>query len=163
MKKITSTLLLSLGITGGILTSCDIDRFPNNYMATEQVAENQEILFDNMLNGMYAQLKTWSDPMHRLGEYAGDNMMIRGASTDAFYEFITYSRTPDNYRLQNFWDYGYKAIAQASNIIKMAGQTDDSAIRSKLGECYYVPGLRTPLLPGTRQEPGSTYRQWNTG
>ncbi len=40
MKKITSTLLLSLGITGGILTSCDIDRFPNNYMATEQVAEN---------------------------------------------------------------------------------------------------------------------------
>lgn len=141
MKKITSTLLLSLGITGGILTSCDIDRFPNNYMATEQVAENQEILFDNMLNGMYAQLKTWSDPMHRLGEYAGDNMMIRGASTDAFYEFITYSRTPDNYRLQNFWDYGYKAIAQASNIIKMAGQTDDSAIRSKLGECYYVRGM----------------------
>lgn len=81
-------------------------------MATDQVADNQEVLFDNMLNGMYAQLKTWSDPMHRLGEYAGDNMMIRGASTDAFYEFITYSRTPDNYRLQNFWDYGYKAIAQ---------------------------------------------------
>lgn len=141
MKKITSTLLLSLGITGGILTSCDIDRFPNNYMATDQVAENQEVLFDNMLNGMYAQLKTWSDPMHRLGEYAGDNMMIRGASTDAFYEFITYSRTPDNYRLQSFWDYGYKAIAQASNIIDMAKDTDDPEIKSKLGECYYVRGM----------------------
>ena len=94
-----------------------------------------------MLNGMYAQLKTWSDPMHRLGEYAGDNMMIRGASTDAFYEFITYSRTPDNYRLQNFWDYGYKAIAQASNIINMAKETDDPEIKSKLGECYYVRGM----------------------
>lgn len=94
-----------------------------------------------MLNGMYAQLKTWSDPMHRLGEYAGDNMMIRGASTDAFYEFITYSRTPDNYRLQNFWDYGYKAIAQASNIINMAKDTDDPEIKSKLGECYYVRGM----------------------
>ena len=91
MKNITSTILLSLSITGGVFTSCDIDRFPNNYMATDQVADNQEVLFDNMLNGMYAQLKTWSDPMHRLGEYAGDNMMIRGASTDAFYEFITYS------------------------------------------------------------------------
>lgn len=79
-------------------------------MSTDQVADNQEVLFDNMLNGMYAQLKTWSDPMHRLGEYAGDNMMIRGASTDAFYEFITYSRTPDNYRLQSFWDYGYKLL-----------------------------------------------------
>lgn len=110
-------------------------------MATDQVADNQEVLFDNMLNGMYAQLKTWSDPMHRLGEYAGDNMMIRGASTDAFYEFITYSRTPDNYRLQNFWDYGYKAIAQASNIINMAKDTDDPEIKSKLGECYYVRGM----------------------
>ena len=110
-------------------------------MATDQVADNQEVLFDNMLNGMYAQLKTWSDPMHRLGEYAGDNMMIRGASTDAFYEFITYSRTPDNYRLQNFWDYGNKAIAQASNIINMAKDTDDPEIKSKLGECYYVRGM----------------------
>lgn len=141
MKKITSTILLSLSITGGVFTSCGIDRFPNNYMATDQVADNQEVLFDNMLNGMYAQLKTWSDPMHRLGEYAGDNMMIRGASTDAFYEFITYSRTPDNYRLQNFWDYGYKAIAQASNIINMAKETDDPEIKSKLGECYYVRGM----------------------
>lgn len=141
MKKITSTILLSLSITGRVFTSCDIDRFPNNYMATDQVADNQEVLFDNMLNGMYAQLKTWSDPMHRLGEYAGDNMMIRGASTDAFYEFITYSRTPDNYRLQNFWDYGYKAIAQASNIINMAKETDDPEIKSKLGECYYVRGM----------------------
>lgn len=110
-------------------------------MSTDQVADNQEVLFDNMLNGMYAQLKTWSDPMHRLGEYAGDNMMIRGASTDAFYEFITYSRTPDNYRLQSFWDYGYKAIAQASNIIDMAKDTDDPEIKSKLGECYYVRGM----------------------
>lgn len=141
MKNITSTILLSLSITGGVFTSCDIDRFPNNYMATDQVADNQEVLFDNMLNGMYAQLKTWSDPMHRLGEYAGDNMMIRGTSTDAFYEFITYSRTPDNYRLQSFWDYGYKAIAQASNIIDMAKDTDDPEIKSKLGECYYVRGM----------------------
>lgn len=110
-------------------------------MESDQVSDNQEVLFDNMLNGMYAQLKTWSDPMHRLGEYAGDNMMIRGSSTDAFYEFITYSRTPDNYRLQNFWDYGYKAIAQASNIINMAKETDDAEFNSKLGECYYVRGM----------------------
>ena len=94
-----------------------------------------------MLDGAYAQLKTWSDPMHRLGEYAGDNMMIRGASTDAFYEFITFSRTPDNYRLQNFWDYGYKAIAQASNIITLIGDTDDAEIRSQIGECYYIRGM----------------------
>ncbi|MCS3268633.1 hypothetical protein NXX78_24380 [Bacteroides fragilis] len=42
------------------------------------------------------------------------------SSTDAFFfAFISYSRDADNYRLQSFWDSGYKAIAQASNIIKM--------------------------------------------
>ena len=52
MKKITSTILLSLAITGGALTSCDIDRFPNSYMESDQVSDNQEVLFDNMLNGV---------------------------------------------------------------------------------------------------------------
>lgn len=79
--------------------------------------------------------------MHRLGEYAGDNIMIRGSSTDAFYEFISYSRTPNNYRLQNFWDYGYKAIAQASNIIKMIPESSDAEVNNKLGECYFVRGM----------------------
>ena len=94
-----------------------------------------------MVRGAYAQLKDWSDPMHRLGEYAGDNMMIRGSSTDAFYEFITYSRTPNNYRLQNFWDYGYKAVAQASNTINMVAEGQSEEIDSKLGECYYIRGM----------------------
>jgi hypothetical protein len=93
------------------------------------------------LNGTYAQLKAWSDPMHRAGEYAGDNMMIRGSSTDAFYEFISFARTPNNYRLTQFWDSGYKAIAQASNIIKLIEEGKNSTIDSKLGECYYLRGM----------------------
>ena len=68
-------------------------------------------------------------------------MMIRGSSTDAFYEFITYSRTPNNYRLQNFWDYGYKAVAQASNTINMVAEGQSEEIDSKLGECYYIRGM----------------------
>ena len=79
--------------------------------------------------------------MHRCGEYAGDNIMIRGSSTDAFYEFISFSRTPVNYRLQNFWDYGYKAVAQASNIIKMMEEGQSTEIDNQIGECYYIRGL----------------------
>ena len=93
------------------------------------------------MNGVYAQLKAWSDPMHRCGEYAGDNIMIRGASTDPFFEFITFSRTPNNDRLQSFWDNSYKAIAQASNIIEMLGASTDREIKEKIGECYFVRGL----------------------
>lgn len=135
-KKILTVLLVAAS-----LSACDIDRFPTYQMSSDQVTQDPVSQLEILMNGMYAQLKTWSDPMHRCGEYAGDNMMIRGSSSDAFYEFITYSRTPVNYRLQSFWDYGYKAIAQASNIIKMIDEGISPEVDNQLGECYYVRGM----------------------
>ena len=84
MKKIISVLLGTALCCGTAVTSCDIERLPNASMATEQITSDPQAVLDGLLRGAYAQLKTWSDPMHRLGEYAGDNMMIRGSSTDAF-------------------------------------------------------------------------------
>lgn len=112
MKKIIIILLAVIAIS-----SCKIDREPFGSLQSEKINNNPEESIDALLNGTYAQLKAWSDPMHRLGEYAGDNIMIRGSSTDPFYEFISFARTPNNARLSTFWDSGYKAIAQASNII----------------------------------------------
>lgn len=103
MKKLIIIILAVVSFT-----ACDIDRLPNSSIIAEDVMGDPDTSLESLLNGCYAQLKHWSDPMHRCGEYAGDNMMIRGSSTDAFYEFISFSRTPQNYRLQNFWDYSYK-------------------------------------------------------
>ena len=136
MKKI-----LTIAFAAAVLTACDIERLPYGSMSAEQITSDPSASLDALMNGVYAQLKTWSDPMHRCGEYAGDNMMIRGSSTDAFFEFISYSRTPNNYRLQNFWDYGYKGIAQASNIISMIEEGQSAEIDNQLGECYYVRGM----------------------
>lgn len=136
MKKI-----LTIAFAAAALTACDIERLPYGSMSAEQIKSDPSASLDALMNGVYAQLKTWSDPMHRCGEYAGDNMMIRGSSTDAFFEFISYSRTPNNYRLQNFWDYGYKGIAQASNIINMIEEGQSAEIDNQLGECYYVRGM----------------------
>lgn len=136
MKKIFFALFISAS-----LASCDVDRFPYGSMDSETISSKPEESFDALLNGAYAQMKAWSDPMHRLGEYAGDNIVIRGASTDAFYEFISFSRTPNNYRLTNFWDSSYIGIAQASNIIKMVEEGKSEVVDSKLGECYYLRGM----------------------
>lgn len=141
MKKITSNTLIAAALSGLMMTACDIDRFPTGSMDASQIGNNPEAMIGNLVDGVYAQLKTWSDPMHRLGEYAGDNMMIRGTSTDAFYEFISYSRTPDNYRLQHFWDFGYKAVAQASNVINILENINDPKFANNEGECYYVRGM----------------------
>ena len=132
MKKILFVLLAATTIT-----ACNIDRLPHNLMDSDVIANNP----DAMINGAYAQLKTWSDPMHRAGEYAGDNMMIRGASTDAFYEFISYARTPNNGRLSSFWDAGYKAIAQSSNVMKIIKEGESAEKDNQLGECYYIRGM----------------------
>lgn len=136
MKKILFILLATASFT-----ACKVDRTPYGSLESESITKDPEQSLDALLNGTYAQLKVWSDPMHRAGEYAGDNMMIRGSSTDSFYEFISYARTPNNSRLTQFWDSGYKAIAQASNIIKLIEEGRSEDIDSKLGECYYLRGM----------------------
>ncbi|NQX38735.1 SusD family protein [Pedobacter steynii] len=136
MKKILAIIFATIA-----LSSCKVDRTPFGSMESEKIDKSPEEAIDGLLNGVYGQLKAWSDPMHRLGEYAGDNMMIRGSSTDAFYEFVSFARTPNNSRLTTFWDSGYKAVAQASNIINMIPQGKSAAMDSKLGECYFVRGL----------------------
>lgn len=135
MKYIASLLLVATAFT-----ACSIDREPYSHISSDKIKANPEVYLESLSNGIYAQLKTWSDPMHRCGEYAGDNMMIRGSSTDSFYEFISFSRTPRNGRLQSFWDASYKAIAQASNTIKLIPE-GSADINQHLGECYFVRGL----------------------
>jgi len=136
MKKIIVTLLAACS-----LTACDIERLPHGSLAAEEIVGDPLTYMNELLNGSYAQLKTWSDPMHRCGEYAGDNMMKDKHSTDAFFDFISYNRSAQNYRLNSFWNSGYKAIAQTSNVIKMLAEGQDAVIDYKLGECYFIRGL----------------------
>src|SRR5690606_3325746 len=51
------------------------------------------------------------------------------------------ARTPNNYRLTQFWNSGYKAIAQASNIINMIEEGQSAEIDNNIGESYYVRGM----------------------
>ncbi|MBF6597779.1 MAG: RagB/SusD family nutrient uptake outer membrane protein [Fermentimonas sp.] len=138
MKKITIYSILAAVL---FLTACDIDRLPYGSMPDESIKKDPGASLNTLLTGTYSQLKGWSDVMHRCGEYAGDNIMIRGTSTDAFYEFISYSRTPNNYRLQTLWDNSYKVIAQSSNIIKMIEEGKSSDIDSQIGEAYFLRGM----------------------
>lgn len=138
MKKLVICILL---ITGIGFSACDLERLPYGSMPDERIKQDPDGSLSTLLNGAYAQMKGWSDVMHRCGEYAGDNIMIRGSSTDAFYEFISYSRTPNNGRLQSFWDNSYKAIAQASNIISMIEEGQSPEVDNQIGEAYFLRGL----------------------
>ena len=56
-----------------LLVACNIDREPKGSMSSQRILEHPEEAIDGMTHGMYAQLKTWSDAMHRCGEYAGSS------------------------------------------------------------------------------------------
>lgn len=140
MKTKYIFLAAATALTLGV-TSCDVERLPYSSMSSEQIKAEAEKNLDVLMNGTYAQLANWSDPMHRCGEYAGDNVSIRKFSTDAFFEFISFSRSPINGRLDQFWNSGWKGIAQASNIIKLFEEGQSAKIDQAIGECYYVRGM----------------------
>lgn len=62
MKKII-TLLCAVAT----LTACDMNRLPYGSMSAEQITQDPTSSLESLVNGCYAQLKSWSDPMHRLG------------------------------------------------------------------------------------------------
>lgn len=136
MKKLFTILLAAAS-----LTACDIDRLPYGSMSSEQITSDPNGSLESLMVGMYAQLKDMSDHIYRCGEYGGDNLLIRGTTSDAFVQFITYGHISTNYRLQAVWDYSYKAIAQASNIINMVEEGQSEEVDSRLGECYFVRGF----------------------
>lgn len=136
MKKI---FILFLAVS--FLSSCELDRDPFSSYTEDKILADKEASIDVLLNGCYAQLKGWSDVMHRIGEYPGDNMMIRGTSTDSFYSFISYQHIPNNGRLSVFWNNSYKIISQSSDLIKIIPEGENSQIDQKLGEAYYLRGM----------------------
>ncbi|KFF10174.1 RagB/SusD family nutrient uptake outer membrane protein [Flavobacterium hydatis] len=158
MKKI-----FILFITLSFLSSCDLEREPYNAYTKDKILQDKEAAVDVLLNGCYAQLRDWSDQMHRVGEYSGDNIMIRGTSTDAFYSFISYQHIPDNGRLATFWNNSYKVISQSSDLMKMISEGESPIIDQKLGEAYYLRGMLYFYLVKTFGRPYAQSPETNLG
>ncbi|MDQ6469285.1 RagB/SusD family nutrient uptake outer membrane protein [Flavobacterium sp. LHD-80] len=158
MKKI---FILCMAIS--FLSSCELDREPFDSYTQDKIQEDKEASIEVLLNGCYAQLKGWADVMHRVGEYPGDNIMIRGTSTDSFYSFISYQHIPDNGRLSVFWNNSYKIISQSSDLIKIIKEGESAAVDQQLGEAYYLRGMIYFYLCRTYGRPYSQSPETNLG
>ena len=64
MKKI-----LTIALAAATFTACNIEKVPYDKITAEQITSDASTSIDALLNGVYAQLKTWSDPMHRCGRH----------------------------------------------------------------------------------------------
>jgi hypothetical protein len=147
----------------GLLASCELEREPFNAYTEDKIQADKEAAVEVLLNGCYAQLKGWSDVMHRVGEYPGDNIMIRGGSSDSFYSFISYQHIPDNDRLSVFWNNSYKIISQSSDLMKMIAEGQNPALDQQLGEAYYLRGMIYFYLSRTYGRPYAQSPNSNLG
>ena len=144
MKKFI--YLSILAIVMGVFTSCELDRSPFTQISAEELFEDPGAAQSATL-GNYVFLKGdlgydgWSDDLHRMSEYSGDNVMISGGTTDALFFFYNYQRIPNNSRANRFWSNSYKAIVGASRVIESLEEGSSVEEDQVLGENYYIRAL----------------------
>ncbi|MCC8096733.1 MAG: RagB/SusD family nutrient uptake outer membrane protein [Tannerellaceae bacterium] len=154
MKKIFLFIMIVCAFT-----ACDLERFPYDKYTQEQVEDDLEIL----LTGCYSCLKSWSNNMHFVGEFGGDNVMKQATSTDPWFEFISYDHTPTNARMTSFWTDSYKVISQASDIIRLANEGNYGEVDQLVGEAYCLRGMMYLYLCRTFGRPYYQSPQTNLG
>ena len=143
MKRLVYVSLLALT---SFLTSCDLDREPFTQISAEELFEDPGAAQSATL-GNYVFLKGdkgydgWSDDLHRMSEYSGDNVMISGGTTDNLFFFYNYQRNPNNSRDNRFWSNSYKAVVGANRVIE--GLEEGASVEEDqvIGENYYIRAL----------------------
>ncbi|TRZ41861.1 RagB/SusD family nutrient uptake outer membrane protein [Robertkochia solimangrovi] len=141
MKNIITSLLAAL-----VLVSCDIDRFPYDSIASEELFGGEGGLESATL-GNYSMLKGDADgngfapQMHRFGEYAGDNVALSGTTTDPLFYIYNYHNITTSGKANNLWTAGYQTIVGCNKIIGLAEEGVTSEMDQLIGENYYLRGL----------------------
>lgn len=129
--------------------SCELERFPYDSIASEELLESEGGLESATL-GVYAILKgngeSWLDQgfamhLHRLAEYAGDNVCMSGTTTDPAFYFYNYQNITTSGRVNNFWVSGYQAIVAANKVIELAAEGESPERDQLIGENYYLRAL----------------------
>jgi len=160
MKKIVFFVIMSAVI---LFTGCDLERLPYSGYTEETIKRDPEGAFDMLLTGIYGQMKDWGNQFHRVGEYSGDNITIRGTSTDNFFDFISFSHRANNGRLNTCWTNSYRVISQSSDVIKIFATPPSTEVAHQIGEAYYMRGMAYFYLALTYGRPYYQSPETNLG
>jgi hypothetical protein len=136
MKKI----IISAFIAVAMLSGCDLERFPYDSFATEEVQSDPEGKLDVLLDGCYSQLRAIEERTTRFGEYRADLVRKDKPTTAAYRIHFLFTRVEDNTECNDYWNGCYKVIAQTSEIMKLVNEGKSQDMDQKLGEAYFLRG-----------------------
>lgn len=145
MKKILIICLTCLAVT-----ACDLDQLPSDGIVTESLSSNYEGLL-SATDGNYSMMKDmvsyygteytanyWIRHYHQLSEYASDNVMLSGSTTDPLYYAFTREHFAAMSNTSYLWFCSYRVINGANQIIAVLDDPQDEDSRQLLGENYFL-------------------------
>lgn len=142
MKKI----YLLIPCLAFLFNSCDLERNPYDQIAVNDLLSDPGSI-QTATVGNYALLKGndgydgWVDDLHRISEYAGDNVGLSGGTTDALFYLYNYQAIPTNYRVARFWSNSYKIAVGTNKMIELIPEGASEEEDQLLGENYYLRAL----------------------
>lgn len=142
MKKI----YLLIPCLAFLFHSCDLERNPYDQIAVNDLLSDPGSI-QTATVGNYALLKGndgydgWVDDLHRISEYAGDNVGLSGGTTDALFYLYNYQAIPTNYRVARFWSNSYKIAVGTNKMIELIPEGASEEEDQLLGENYYLRAL----------------------
>lgn len=143
MKKLLIILPVVVLLT---VSSCDLDRDPYNQISVDELFSDPGSIETATL-GNYALLKGdigfdgWVDDLHRISEYAGDNVALSGGTTDNLFFLYNYQAITTNARVDRFWRNSYKIIVGCNLMIEKIQEGESPDTDQLLGENYYLRAL----------------------
>ncbi|WP_074408444.1 MULTISPECIES: RagB/SusD family nutrient uptake outer membrane protein [Aquimarina] len=142
MKK----LIILLPVIAFILHSCELEKNPYEQISVDELFSDPESI-ETATIGNYALLKGdkgfdgWVDDLHRISEYAGDNVSLSGGTTDHLFFLYNYQSIKTNSRVERFWRNSYKIVVGCNVIIEKIIEGESPETDQLLGENYYLRAL----------------------
>lgn len=139
MKNLKLVILVSLVF----ISSCDIDRLPYDSMETQELLgaegglEAATLGNYSFINGGYGQAAI----LHRIGEFAGDNVSLSSSTTSGYFNLYTYNNITTNSYTNNFWNASYKPIVGINKVLELTEEGVTEETDQLIGENYYLRGL----------------------
>lgn len=138
--------IIGVCIASTTLAACEVDRFPYNSEATDQINPEDVDYVKNSVNGIYAWMKgsgseSWINNAHRITEYNSDNVALSGTTTDDLFYIYNYKHVDNGGRNNDFWVRSYRIIYSANLVIDNAAEGRSNADDHLLGEAYFLRAM----------------------
>ena len=113
-RNIIKALLCS-ALAVPVLTSCELDQYPDTYIPTEQSWQTLKDA-ENYNNGILASIRGISYGAGSVGEVQTDLFNLRNTAID-LYQVHTWTFTNTQFDGDGLWSGSYNVISNANNVI----------------------------------------------